>query len=108
MNFEAFQSITKAVAQERSVRTVLKMIVDGLAAQPDIAIVRMLMVGRGDICGHCAVRGECHDQTRCLHLVAFGGHPSRGTAADWDVLRHSYPRVPFGAFNSGVVAADDK
>jgi len=108
MNFEAFQSITKAVAQERSVGTVLKMIVDGLAAQPDIAIVRMLMVGRGDICDQCVVRNLCHDQTRCLHLVATGGHPNRGTAADWDVLVHSYPRVPFGAFNSGVVAADDQ
>jgi len=108
MNFEAFQSITKAVAQERSVTTVLKMIVDGLAAQPDIAIVRMLMVGRGDICGQCAARSLCHDQTRCLHLVATGGHPSRGTAEDWDVFVHSYPRVPFGAFNSGVVAADDQ
>jgi transcriptional regulator with GAF, ATPase, and Fis domain len=108
MNFEAFQSITKAVAQERSVTTVLKMIVDGLAAQPDIAIVRMLMVGRGDICGQCAARSLCHDQTRCLHLVATGGHPSRGTAADWDVFVHSYPRVPFGAFNSGVVAANDQ
>jgi transcriptional regulator with GAF, ATPase, and Fis domain len=102
MNFERFLSITTAVAQERSVDTVLKMIVDGLAAQPDIAIVRMLRVDRGDICGQCAVRNQCPDQTRCLHLVATGGHPSKGTAEDWKTSRE-YPRVPFGAFNSGVV-----
>src|SRR5215471_4795565 len=102
MNFERFLSITTAVAQERSVNTVLKMIVDGLAAQPDIAIVRMLRVDRGDICSQCAVRNQCPDQTRCLHLVATGGHPSKGTEEDWKRSRE-YPRVPFGAFNSGVV-----
>ncbi|HWZ42419.1 MAG TPA: sigma 54-interacting transcriptional regulator [Candidatus Saccharimonadales bacterium] len=105
MNFERFQSITTAVAQERSVKTVLKMIVDGLAAQPDVAIVRMLMVDRGDICARCLVRDHCPDQTRCLHLVATGGHPSKGTAEDWNISRE-YPRVPFGAFNSGVVGAE--
>jgi len=78
------------------------MIVDGLAAQPDIAIVRMLRVDRGDICSQCAVRNQCPDQTRCLHLVATGGHPSKGTEEDWKRSRE-YPRVPFGAFNSGVV-----
>jgi len=103
MNFERFLSITTAVAQERSVNTVLKMIVDGLAAQPDIAIVRMLRVDRGDICGQCAVRSQCPDQARCLHLVATGGHPSKGTEEDWKRSRE-YPRVPFGAFNSGVVS----
>ena len=82
MNFEALQNITTAVVQERSVETVLKMIVDGLAGQPDIAVVRMLKVERGDICDHCLVRNVCHDQTRCLHVVATGGHPSRGTAED--------------------------
>src|SRR5258708_5551750 len=106
MNFERFQSITTAVAQERSVYTVLKMIVDGLAAQPDVAIVRMLRVDRGDICDRCKVSNLCPDQTRCLHLDATGGHPSKGTAEDWNRLSHEYPRVPFGAFNSGVVAAN--
>ncbi len=108
MNFEAFQSITTAVAQERSVETVLKMIVDGLAAQADTAVVRILMVDRGDICEKCTARSECRDQTRCLHLVAAGGHPSKGTAEDWKDLANAYPRVPFDAFNSGVVATEGK
>lgn len=105
MTFEAFQSITTAVAQERAVDTVLRMIVDGLAEQPDIAIVRMLRVDRGDICDRCVLRSECQDQTRCLHLVATGGHQSRGTPQDWEQLSRDYPRVPFGTYNSGVVAA---
>jgi transcriptional regulator with GAF, ATPase, and Fis domain len=108
MTFEVFQSITTAVAQERSVDTVLRMIVDGLAEQPDIAIVRMLRVDRGDICDHCIQRSECQDQTRCLHLVATGGHQSRGTPQDWEQLSRDYPRVPFGTYNSGVVAAGGK
>jgi transcriptional regulator with GAF, ATPase, and Fis domain len=108
MNFEAFQSITTAVAQERSVDTVLKMIVDGLAAQPDIAIVRILRVDKGDICDQCVAREICRDQTRCLHLVATAGHPTKGTAEDWKKVSHAYPRVPFGTFNSGVVADDGK
>ncbi|HEV2964864.1 MAG TPA: sigma 54-interacting transcriptional regulator [Candidatus Angelobacter sp.] len=105
MNFESFQSITTAVAQERSVETVLKMIVDGLAAQPDVAVVRMLRVDRGDICGQCLARSQCQDQTQCLHLVATGGHPSKGTEEDWKLLAREFPRVPFGAYNSGIVAA---
>jgi transcriptional regulator with GAF, ATPase, and Fis domain len=104
MNFEAFQSITTAVAQERSVDTVLKMIVDGLAEHADIAIARILRVDRGDICNECVVRNVCRDQVRCLHLVATAGHPSKGTEQDWGKVSHAYPRVPFGTFNSGIVA----
>ena len=59
---------------------------------------------RGDICDHCVVRNVCRDQTRCLHVVATSGHPSKGTVEDWTKLSREYPRVPFGAFNSGVVA----
>jgi transcriptional regulator with GAF, ATPase, and Fis domain len=92
------------VAQERSLETVLRRVVEGLAAQPGIALARVWLIGPGDICPECPMRRECPDQARCLHLVASAGQPSR-PGEDWSRLDGDFRRFPLGVRKVGRVGA---
>ena len=70
MNVEFLKDVALAVAQEQDLETVMKMIVEGIRRESDVALVRLWFLAPGDICGECYLRPECPDQTRCLHLVA--------------------------------------
>ena len=58
LDLEALQSVALAVAGERSVDAVLKRIVEGLAAQPDVALARVWLLRPGDICETCRMRSQ--------------------------------------------------
>src|SRR5688500_17544888 len=73
VNPEALQVVALAVAAERSLDRILTGIVQGLAAQPGVALARVWLIAPGDICESCAMRMACPDQTRCLHLAATAG-----------------------------------
>ncbi len=76
------------MAQQRSVDNVLKLIVDRMAAQPEVALARIWLVGPGDLCANCHMRDQCQDQTSCLHLVASAGS-SKQTDEEWNVIGRS-------------------
>jgi hypothetical protein len=67
MQNDALQQILMTASRERSERSVLRIIVDGLAGQPHVALARIWLTGPGDICATCRMRPECPDQSRCLH-----------------------------------------
>ncbi|AGC48321.1 formate hydrogenlyase transcriptional activator [Myxococcus stipitatus DSM 14675] len=48
---DALQSISLAMAQVRSLGLLIARIAQGLAAQPDVARVRIWLIAPGDICG---------------------------------------------------------
>src|SRR5262249_54537840 len=73
MQNDALQQILMTASRERSERTVLRIIVDGLADQPQVALARIWLLRPGDICATCPMRPECPDQSRCLHLAASRG-----------------------------------
>jgi transcriptional regulator with GAF, ATPase, and Fis domain len=104
MNPESLQAVSLAVAQERSVETVLRRIVDGLASQAGVALARVWLVRPGDICEGCPMRGDCPDQTRCLHLVASRGYPTR-QGEDWGRIDGAFRRFPLGVRKVGRVGA---
>jgi transcriptional regulator with GAF, ATPase, and Fis domain len=104
MNPESLQAISLALAQERSVDTVLTRIVEGLASQPGIALARVWLLAPGDICDSCAMRSECPDRTRCLHLAASRGNPTK-PGDDWSRLDGSFRRFPLGVRKVGRVGA---
>ncbi|HRI72321.1 MAG TPA: hypothetical protein PK156_49140, partial [Polyangium sp.] len=72
----SLSEVILAILQQRSVATVLEMIVQKIATDPsiattsdtelDLALVRIWLVGPGDICDSCHFRAECTDQTSCL------------------------------------------
>ena len=92
------------MARQRSVDTVLKLIVDQLAAQPDVALARIWLLAPGDICANCHMRSECPDQTSCLHLVASAGK-SEVSGEAWTNLDGFFRRFPVGVRKTGMIAA---
>jgi transcriptional regulator with GAF, ATPase, and Fis domain len=101
---ESLQAVSLAVAQERSLESVLKSVVHGLASQPGIALARVWLVAPGDICETCPMRPECPDQARCMHLVASEGNPSH-PGEDWSRLDGAFRRFPLGVRKVGRVGA---
>jgi transcriptional regulator with GAF, ATPase, and Fis domain len=104
VNPEALQTVALAVAAERSVDRVLMQIVQGLVAQPSVALARVWLTAPGDICETCPMRTECPDQTRCLHLSASAGRPS-DQREDWSRLDGAFRRFPLGVRKIGRIGA---
>ena len=104
MNPETLQGVALAVAAERSIGRVLEQIVTGLAAQPAVALARVWLIDAGDICNTCSMRGECPDQTRCLHLSASAG-TSVGGRETWSRLERAFRRFPLGVRKIGRIGA---
>jgi transcriptional regulator with GAF, ATPase, and Fis domain len=104
MHFEALQELALHLSGERSVDAVLRLIVDGLAQQSDVALARVWVTGPGDVCSSCRMRPVCPDQTVCLHLSASAGSSLEGE--QWSRTDGSFSRIPFGHFKVGSIAAD--
>lgn len=104
MSPETLHDVALAVAAERSVDRILAQIVNGLAAQPTVALARVWLIGPGDICGSCSMRAECPDQTRCLHLSASTGNPVDGSE-NWSRLNGAFRRFPLGVRKMGRIGA---
>ncbi len=68
-NVDLLKQLLVDMAQARSVENVLKLIVDRMAGQPEVALSRIWLVRPGDLCAKCHMRDQCQDQTSCLHLV---------------------------------------
>src|SRR5260221_2411027 len=107
MNVEFLKDVALAVAQEQDLETVMKMIVEGIRQEPDVALVRLWFLAPGDICEECYLRPECPDQTRCLHLVASAGQ-SLDQHENWTRLNGAFRRIPLGAGKIGVIGQSGK
>jgi transcriptional regulator with GAF, ATPase, and Fis domain len=94
VRLEALQELAVRVSGERSVDAVLQSIVNGLAQQPSVALVRVWVTGPGDVCGSCLMRDACPDHTACLHLSASAGMSLTGEP--WSRIDGAFRRVPFG------------
>jgi transcriptional regulator with GAF, ATPase, and Fis domain len=104
VNPETLQAVALAVAAERSVDRILAKVVDGLVGQSSVALARVWLIGPGDVCETCPMRGECPDQARCLHLSASAGVPTR-PRAEWSRLDGSFKRFPLGVRKIGTIGA---
>ncbi len=105
MELESLQAVSLAIAEEHSVEAVLQQIVEGLVAQPGVALARLWLKGPGDICVKCPMRLQCPDQTECLHLMASAGKPSKAGIEDWSRLDGDFRRFPLGALKIGTIGA---
>jgi transcriptional regulator with GAF, ATPase, and Fis domain len=105
MQNEALQQILMTASRERAERRVLRIIVEGLAEQPHVALARIWLIGPGDICAKCRMRAECPDQTRCLHLEASSGRSLAEPGADWNGTDGDFRRFPLGVRKVGRIAA---
>ncbi len=103
MEPRSLQSIALAAAEARTVDLVLQRIVEGLAAQPEIALARIWLIAPGDICSSCLMRAECPDQVRCLHLLASAGQSIQDPAEDWTRLSGNFRRIPLHVRKMGHI-----
>ena len=76
--------------------------------QLDVALVRVWLMGPGDICNTCRLRPQCPDQTRCLHLVASSGWPQASPGEDWSRIDGDFRRFPLGVFKVGRIGATSR
>lgn len=98
MNVASLQKVAHALAESRTVDSVLQLIVSGLAEQTDIAMARVWMKEPGDICSSCPMRSRCLDTSKCLHLLASSGNSVKPDleAEDFTRIDGHYSRIPFG------------
>ena len=101
---EPFKCLLLEMAQERSLDSLLSLIVRRLAEQSHVALARIWLMDEGDICDSCLMRKECPDQTSCLHLVASAGNPI-DKSEDWSRLNGDFRRMPRGVRKVGHIAA---
>lgn len=103
MEAEPLLSLAVRVAAEHAVQDVLDTIVEGLAAQPQVALARIWLLSPGDICDSCVMREECSDRTQCLHLVASAGTPIASSGENWSFLHGHFRRMPLNSLKVGQV-----
>jgi PAS domain S-box-containing protein len=102
---ENLLTLAAQVAGEHLASKVLIDTVRGLAEQPGVALVRIWLLGAGDLCNQqCILRGECADQTQCFHLVASAG-ASKDKTENWSSIEGRFQRIPKGHRKVGVVGA---
>src|SRR4029077_17394217 len=94
--FDSFKERLLELAQIRSVAALLCRVVTRLAEAPYVALARIWLVDKGDLCSSCSMRPQCPDQTLCLHLVASAGQPHADPSADWSRLDDQFQRIPLG------------
>jgi transcriptional regulator with GAF, ATPase, and Fis domain len=103
--FDSFKERLLELAQIRSVDELLRRVVTRLAEPPYVALARIWLVDKGDLCPTCSMRPQCPDQTNCLHLVASAGRPLADPQGDWSRLDDEFKRIPIGVGKIGRVAA---
>jgi formate hydrogenlyase transcriptional activator len=100
MNVASLQKVALALAESQTLDSVLQIIVWGLAEQSDVALARVWLKRRGDICATCFMKSSCSDRDVCLHLAASAGNPldsdlQEQTAPDkWTRIDGGYRRIP--------------
>lgn len=103
METKFLQQVSLAMAQERSVDAALAKIVEGLAEEQVFALVRIWMIGPGDICSSCPMADECRDRAQCLHLVATQGRSVVDPSLQWNHLDGHFRRMPLGVRKVGRI-----
>src|SRR5215475_3943098 len=99
---ESLLSLAVTVTSEQRVDSVLQSIVQGLAAQPGVALARIWLLPSVHLPSFYHAVSDLPD---CLCLVASGGAPIHSPGEDWSFLQGHFARVPFNVGKVGQVAA---
>jgi transcriptional regulator with GAF, ATPase, and Fis domain len=105
MQLEGIEKVALAAAEARAPDAVLARVVEGLVGDAGFALARIWLTGLGDSCDVCPMRGECPDQTICLHLAASADNPRSGAPDACSQLEDAFRRVPLGVREVGRIAA---
>ncbi len=93
------------LAQERSLESLMQRIVRIALDSPSVAVLRIWLVRKGDLCETCPMRPQCPDQSRCLHSVVTSGTSISEPPSDYSRLAEWLPRIPLGVGTIGKLAS---
>jgi transcriptional regulator with GAF, ATPase, and Fis domain len=102
VNVEALQRVALAVAQERHLGTVLRLIVKRIAEEPDVALMRLWLLGAEPLGLPSPASAARPQPTRWLQLAASAGRPL-ASEEDWSRLNGAFSRFALGAEKVGVI-----
>ncbi len=98
------KSLLLAMAQQRSVDEVLKLVVAELTRSQVVGLARIWLIRPGAGCETCRMRSQCPDQTNCLHLVASSGTSIVDPTNPLNRIDGSFRRFPLGVRKVGRIA----
>src|SRR5215467_14372710 len=99
---ESLLSLAVTVTSEQRVESVLQSIVQGLAAQPGVALARIWLLPSVHLPSFYHAVSDLPD---CLCLVASVGTPIHSPGEDWSFLQGYFARMAFNVGKVGQVAA---
>jgi PAS domain S-box-containing protein len=99
---ESLLSLAVTVTSEQYVQSVLHSIVDGLAAQPGVALSRIWLLPSVHLPSFYHAASDPPD---CLCLVASAGTAISSPGEDWSFLQGHFARMRFNVGKVGQVAA---
>jgi transcriptional regulator with GAF, ATPase, and Fis domain len=102
---DRFKELLLELAQERSLDELLPLVTRRLAEHEDVALARLWMLDKGDLCASCPNASACADRAACLHLVASAARGRDDQQVRQTRLTGDFRRIPVGAFKVGAVAA---
>ncbi|HVZ73468.1 MAG TPA: sigma 54-interacting transcriptional regulator [Polyangia bacterium] len=102
---DEFKELLLELAQERSLDDLLPLVTRRLAEHEDVALARLWLLDKGDLCGTCRNATACADRAACLHLVASAARDRQTHVVTPTRLDGDFKRIPVGAFKVGAVAA---
>jgi formate hydrogenlyase transcriptional activator len=102
---ELLLSIAVTVTSEQRVESVLQKTVQGLAAQPGVALTRIWLLPSIHLPSSWRRPPDAPVSTEQLHLVASSGTPINSPGEDWSFLQGRFSRMSFKVGKVGEVAA---
>jgi signal transduction histidine kinase len=99
-------SIAVTVTSEQRVESVLQRTVQGLAAQPGVALARIWLLPSIHLPGSWQQPSDALEGMEHLHLVASAGTPIDSPGEDWSFLQGHFARFPMYVGKVGQVAAE--
>ncbi len=103
----SFDSINSLILRKSPLKETLQTIVLQVSNIESMALVRIWLIDKGDICEKCVMRNDCRDQTRCLHLTASSGKSNDGEKI-WAGTSGRFQRIPIGVRKIGITAETGK
>ncbi|OWY73507.1 hydrogenase [cyanobacterium TDX16] len=102
---DVLKNLLLEIGQQRSLRAVLRVVVERLAGEEHVALARIWLIRPNTDCHSCPLPDECSDQNRCLHLVASAGRSLGEEGTSWDRVDGEFARFPLGVRKVGRIGA---
>jgi transcriptional regulator with GAF, ATPase, and Fis domain len=103
MDTTALQSVMLGILQAQPLAPILSQIVQGIAEDPAMALVRLWLFQQDDQCPVCGSRSNPSSNIRALHLLASAGK-SNVTGDKYDTVTGHSHRIEIGARKIGRIA----